>query len=185
MKAFPGITPESPDWKHHRRLGKMCNFLKNYGGGIGALQEKLDVPPAVAEALNRGYYEAFPKILVYQKWVEEQITLYGFVTNVYGRRYYLQSNRNAYKGYNYVIQGGCADIVKDKEINVHELLKTHKSKMVLPIHDELMVRIFRDEKYLVKEIMAIMDDCKDVIDTIPMVCEPEMTSTNWADKEEI
>jgi len=185
MKAFPGMTPEHQEWKHFRRLGKMCNFLKNYGGGIGAIQEQLGVPPDIAEALNRGYYEAFPKILTYQKWVEDQITIYGFVTNIYGRRYYLKSNRNAYKGYNYLIQGGCADIVKDKEIRVFELLKDKKSRMILPVHDELILDIDDNEEYLVEQVAEIMNDCKGYIDTIPMVCEIEVSTTNWADKKEI
>jgi DNA polymerase-1 len=160
----------------------MCNFLKNYGGGIGALQSKMGVSPEIAEALNRGYYEAFPKILDYQKWVESEIATYGYVTNLFGRRYYIKYNNNAYKAYNYLIQGGCADFVKDKEIQVYELLKKYKSKLLLPIHDELVIRIDDDEPWLIDKIKEVMDDCRYFISTVPMYCEPEYTTTNWAEK---
>ena len=184
MKAFPWLTKDDPKWDHYRRLGKMCNFLKNYGGGIVALQTKMGVDADTASALNRGYYEAFPKILIYQKWVESEIASKGFVENVYGRRYYLQHNNNAYKAYNYLIQGGCADIVKDKEIRVWELLQGKKSRTLLPVHDELMVSIADGEEYLVPFIKAIMDDCADVIKSVPMIVDVEFTTTNWADKED-
>ena len=91
-----------------------------------------------------------------------------------------------YKGCNYLIQGTCADMVKIFEINVHNYLKRNglKSKMVLPIHDELMLLVHKDEMFVIEEVKRIMEDVGDVIKNIPMISEPEISKTNWAEKEE-
>lgn len=185
LKAFPGLTKEHKDFKHYRSLGKMCNFLKNYGGGINALKNSLKVNDEIASALDKGYYEAFPKIKEYQNWVEQNLTTRGYVSNIYGRRYYISSYSNFYKGYNYPIQGGCADLLKEKEIEVYKLLKDKKSRMVLVVHDELQIEIAQGEEYLIKQIKDILDDNKHIVDTVPMICDVERTDTSWAEKYDI
>jgi DNA polymerase-1 len=185
LEAFPELgSKKHPEFSHYRRLGKMCNFLKNYGGGVEAIKSQIIDNDEIAIKLNKGYYNAFPKILDYQKWVEENLVRYGFVENVFGRRYYLQSSNYYYKAYNYIIQGSCADIVKEKEIQMYHFLKPYKSKMLLPIHDEIQVAVADGEEYLVPEIQKIMQDTKRYIPSIPMTCDVEVTHTSWADKED-
>ena len=186
LKAFPNLTVDHPDFKHYRRLGKVGNFLKNYGGGLQAIKDKLHVDDEIANAINRGYYEAFPKILDYQRWVESQLSKYGYVENIFGRRYYLRSSNLFYRAYNYLIQGGCADLMKQKEIRVYNFLKEHKlkTKVLLPVHDELQLSIPFDEHWIVPKIKGIMDDNKDYIASVPMICDIEMTSSTWADKKD-
>ena len=163
----------------------MWNFLKNYGGCIDAIKSQIINNDEIASKLNKGYYNAFPKILDYQKWVEDNLTQYGFVENIYGRRYYLQSNNYYYKAYNYIIQGSCADMMKEKELQVYDLLKPYKSDMLLPIHDEIQISIADGEEYLVPQIKKIMESTSNVIKTIPMTCDVEVTNTSWAEKENL
>lgn len=186
LEAFPELgSTDHPEFSHYRKLGKMCNFLKNYGGGIDAIKHQIIDNDEIAVKLNKGYYNAFPKILDYQKWVEDNLTQYGFVENIYGRRYYLKSKNYYYKAYNYIIQGGCADIVKEKEIQVYEFLKPYKSQMLLPIHDEIQISIADGEEHIVPQIKTIMESVDNVMKTIPMVCDIELTHTSWADKESL
>ena len=56
--------------------------------------------------------------------------------------------------------------------------------MVLPIHDELMLLVHKDEMFVIAEVKRIMEDVTDVIKYIPMVSEPEISYTNWAEKED-
>mgnify|MGYP002523812163 CR=1 FL=1 len=56
--------------------------------------------------------------------------------------------------------------------------------MVLPIHDELCLSVPLDEMFVIKEVKRIMEDVTDVIKSIPMIAEPEVTYTNWAEKKE-
>lgn len=186
LKAFPHITKESPDFDHYRRLGKVANFLKNYAGGKEAIMEQLDIDEEMAGLLDKAYYQAFPKVRDYQRWVDKQMNTYGYVENLYGRRYYIQNKRLIYKTYNYIVQGGCADLMKEKEILVHDYLKKHglKTRILLPVHDELQLSIPKDEEWIVPVIKGIMDDNGSRINTLPMICDVEVTNTNWAEKED-
>lgn len=183
--AFPDLDPSSDEFKKKRKLGKRCNFLKVYQGGVQALKESLDVSEEVAKALDDAFYKAFPRIKDYQEWVNEQLTTYGFIENLYGRRYYMEDSRQFYKGCNYLIQGTCADMVKTFEIKVYNYIRENNLgiKMVLPIHDELIFLVpYGEEKY-VKDLKHIMEDTLDVIKNIPMIAEVEMSETSWRDKK--
>lgn len=184
--AFPDIDPNSSEFKKKRKLGKRANFLKVYQGGTYALQSSLEISMEVAEALDKAFYKAFPKIREYQEWVSQHLREHGYVENLYGRRYYMNDSRSFYKCCNYLIQGTCADMVKIFEINVWKYLRKNnlKSKMVLPIHDELMLLVHKDEMFVIKEVKRIMEDVTDVIKYIPMISEPEISYTNWAEKVE-
>lgn len=184
--AFPFLNNDihHPEFKHYRRLGKMCNFLKNYQGGIGAIMQQLNVPQEIAKSLDDAYYKNFPGIKGYQQWVESELTNYGRVKNLYGRAYFMKSSKNYYRACNYVIQGTCADLVKIAEIKVDKLLKDKKSKFILPIHDEFMCLIHKDEVDLIPKIKEIMQDTKVEIPLIPMISEVEYSAISWADKKE-
>lgn len=183
--AFPDLDPDSEEFKKKRKLGKRCNFLKVYQGGVNALRDSLEVSQEVAEALDNAFYKAFPRIKDYQDWVNEQLSTYGFIENLYGRRYYMEDSRQFYKGCNYLIQGTCADMVKTFEINIYNYIKENNLgiKMVLPVHDELIFLVpYGEEKY-VKDLKHIMEDTLDVIKNVPMIAEVEMSETSWKDKK--
>lgn len=183
--AFPELNRDvnHPEFSHYRKLGKVCNFLKNYQGGVEAIMEQLDVGEDIAIKLDRAYYETFPIVREYQRWVVNTLHKHGFIEGLYGRRYYMKNSKWFYKASNYIIQGSCADMVKSVELKVDKLLLGTKSSFVMPIHDEIVVRVHNSELHLVEEIKAIMDNVPEV-PWVPMICEVEYTKTNWADKEE-
>jgi DNA polymerase-1 len=187
LKAFPHITPQDSDFSQYRALGKRANFLKNYGGGLGAIKAQLKLSDEVAQALNRGYYEAFPKVLDYQKWAENQVLINGFAQNLYGRRYYIQNTNFAYKMYNYLIQGSCADLLKENEIKLYEYFSYFdlKSEMKLVVHDEIQFAVKHGEEHIIKDIVNILQDNRDFIPNIPMIVGVEVSQTNWAEKRDI
>lgn len=184
--AFPFLNNDKthPEFKHYRRLGKMCNFLKNYQGGVGAIMSQLNVSQDIATKLDDAYYTNFPGIKGYQNWVEQELNTYGRVKNLYGRAYFMKHQKNFYRACNYVIQGSCADMIKIAEIKLDKLLRDKKSKFVLPIHDEFMILVSEDEQYLIPVIREIMQDTKKEMPLIPMISEVEIASKNWADKSE-
>jgi DNA polymerase-1 len=186
LKAFPHLTVDHPDFKQYRPLGKVANFLKNYAGGVKAIVEQLGVSDEIAQALNDGYYQAFPKVLDYQKWIEISLAQQGYVSNIFGRRYYIRDGAKYYKAYNYMIQGGCADLLKNKEIKLYNYIQRNniKSKILLPVHDELQVSVVEGEEWIIPQIKAILDNNDEYIGTLPMTCDVEVTHTSWADKED-
>jgi DNA polymerase-1 len=145
--------------------------------------EQFGFDKKTAEKLNQAYYDAFPKILDYQKVVTETFLRRGFVKNRYGRRYYLENKRFAYKLYNYIIQGTCADMLKEKIIEVDQLLQFYKSRFQMNIHDEMSFEIADGEEFLIPFIKEIMEQVDWM--TVPVVADVEKTTTNWAEKENI
>lgn len=122
----------------------------------------------------------------YQKAVQAELNLKGFVSNLYGRRYYIEKSTNFYKGNNYVIQGTGADALKEAEIKICEYLKDKKSRFILPIHDELAIEVApEEESYVPKAVKEMMESIGEVIKYIPMVAEVEATDTNWSAKKEV
>ena len=136
--------------------------------------------------MSDAYNKAYPGVIEYQKAVQGELNIKGFVTNLYGRRYYIEKSTNFYKGNNYVIQGTGADALKEAEIKICEYLKDKKSRFILPIHDEIAVEVHPDEEsYVPKKLKEILEACGEVIKYCPMVCEVEMTTSNWAEKKEV
>jgi DNA polymerase I-like protein with 3'-5' exonuclease and polymerase domains len=76
--------------------------------------------------------------------------------------------------------------MKIKEIDIANFLKANnlKSRILLVIHDEVQVSIPKDEEWIVPEIKKILDDNNTIINTLPMLCEVEVTNKSWADKED-
>ncbi len=183
MEAFPEVDPTTPEFKELRALGKATNFAKNYGATAGALMTQFGFTKDVAAKMDEAYYKAFPKILDYQKLVRDSYTRRGFVKNRYGRRYYLGDRRFVYKLYNYIIQGTCADMLKEKIIEVDSFLKPYKTRFQMNIHDELSFEVYKGEEFLIPTIKKMMEDVDWM--TVPVVADVEVTHTNWAEKEAV
>jgi DNA polymerase-1 len=180
-EAFPDVEEGTDEFKRLRGLGKATNFAKNYGATKTALMEQFGFEESVATKLDKAYYLAFPKILDYQNLVRKIYYQRGYVKNMYGRRYYMKNKSFAYRLYNYLVQGSCADMLKSKIVAVHNLLTPYKSRFQMNIHDEMSFEIYDGEEFLIEKIKAIMEDVPKMI--VPVVAEVETTKTNWAQKE--
>ena len=150
------------------------------------MASNLNVSLDIATKLSDAYNESYPGVIKYQDAVQAELNLKGYVTNLYGRRYYLENSNNFYKANNYVIQGTGADALKEVEIQICDYLKDKKSRFILPIHDEVAIEVAPDEESFVpKRIKEIMEGVGNVIKYVPMVSEVEMTETTWAEKHEV
>lgn len=189
LTAFPEFADKTDTKefkKKWRYLGKSTNFAKNYGCGAKTLASNLNIDLVTATKLSDAYNNAYPGVIEYQKAVQAELNLKGFVSNLYGRRYYIEKSTNFYKGNNYVIQGTGADALKEAEIKICEYLKDKKSRFILPIHDELAIEVApEEESYVPKAVKEMLESCGEVIKWVPMVVEVESTDTNWAEKKEV
>jgi DNA polymerase-1 len=146
--------------------------------------DMLNVTEDVARKFLDGFKMTYPNVRVYQNYVQQELGAKGFVTNLYGRKYYMDDSSNYYKCNNYLIQGSAADMLKEVEIKICEFLKNKKSRFIMPIHDEVQIEIPPEEESIVpKKIKEIMEDVMDKIPHIPIVAEVEKTSTTWAAKK--
>ncbi len=171
--------------KFWRYIGKMFNFMRNYGGGAGKASEALEIEMYIAEALVKGWSSTFPKVAYYQRKVAQTIQNQHYATNMYSRMYYLTDTDKAYKVGNYLVQGTCADMFKDFIIKINTFLRKNscKTKALANIHDEIQFLVYDGEEWIYPHIKQIMEDVDWM--QVPVVVDLEIADTCWAEKKEV
>jgi DNA polymerase-1 len=147
-----------------RRTIKAMSYGLAYGLSSFGLSQTLDIDPAAAAELMSKYFERFGGIRDYLKTVVVAAREKGYTETVLGRRRYLpdlnHENRQRRDiaeraALNAPIQGSAADIIKiamlnvSKEINQNQL----KSRLLLQVHDELILEVAQGEKDQLEEIV--------------------------------
>lgn len=152
------VTPEL------RKRAKAVNFGILYGMGAFSLSEDLHTSVANAKAYIESYFAAYPQIDAYLRGVIADAYRDGFVTTLFGRRRYIpelkMQNKNMQHfgervAMNSPIQGTAADIIKIAMIRTDRALKEAglDARLVLQVHDELIVECRADVAEKAKEIL--------------------------------
>lgn len=151
-----------------RRNAKAVNFGIVYGISKWSLSEDIGVSVQEAEQYIESYLRRFSGVRAYMHDIVAFAKENGYVTTLYGRRRDLpelkSSNFNIRSmgeriALNTPIQGTAADIIKIAMLRVSKALREQKlqAKLVLQVHDELIVECPEEEKdtviYLVREEM--------------------------------
>lgn len=155
---FEEVTPLQ------RRNAKAVNFGIVYGISSFGLSQDLDISRKEAGEYIRRYFETYPGIKGFLDGLVEEAKERGFVTTMYGRRRpipELKSSNFAQRSFgervamNSPIQGTAADIIKIAMIRVHDRLKKEglKSRLILQVHDELLIEAFEEEAEQVEKIL--------------------------------
>ncbi len=143
--------------KIDRKQAKTVNFLTLYGGGVELLSQNLKIPFSAAQGIQNAIFQSAPEIRKFINACIDSARQRGYVINWMGRRSHFSNSRFAYKAPNYIISGGCADVVKEAMNNIDDELASTKSRMVMTVHDELPTEIHESEiaklPYLIKEHM--------------------------------
>ncbi len=153
--------------KQLRSKAKAVNFGIVYGISEFGLAEQIDIKRNEAKQYIDQYLETYHGIRDYMTNIVEEAKRKGYVTTLFGRRRYIQElNSKNYMvrkfgdraAMNTPIQGTAADIMKIAMIKVYNELKNRnlKSKIVLQIHDELLIETFIEEK---EEVKKLLKDC--------------------------
>ncbi len=164
-----------------RKHAKTLNFLLIYGGGTGALAENLKISLGEAQTLKQKYFDACPNVASFMQKVSQKARTRGFVFNWAGRKYDFLDN--FYKAPNYLIQGGCADIIKKAMLDVQTLLFKYRSKLIMQVHDELIISLHKSELELVPLIKELMERAYEHR-YIPLTAGVSYSYSSWADKKE-
>lgn len=148
-----------------RRKAKTANFGIIYGISAFGLRQRISgISLGEAREIIEGYFASYPKVKSYIDRVIGDAREMGFVETLFGRRRYLpdinsgNANTRAFAERNAVnapIQGSAADIMKLAMIAVHRRLQAEglQSKMILQVHDELVVDTLRSEQERVERIL--------------------------------
>ncbi len=158
-----GIPPEMVN-ADMRRMAKAVNFGIIYGISAHGLSQNIKISQAKAKEYIDLYFKRFPKIKGYLEDCVDEAKSLGYVTTITGRRRQIpelsSSNYNVRMfgeraAMNMPLQGSAADIMKIAMLKVDSAMKQAglKSKIVLQIHDELIVDCFIEEKEQVKAIL--------------------------------
>ncbi len=148
-----------------RRKAKTANFGIIYGISAFGLSQRLDIPRKEARDIIEGYFASYPRVKEYMDRVVEKAKEEGYVSTIFGRRRYLNdiASRNAVarglaerNAVNAPIQGSAADIMKIAMINVHRRFREEgiRSRVILQVHDELVVDMLRAEQQRVIAIVT-------------------------------
>ncbi len=147
-----------------RRMAKAVNFGIIYGISDYGLSQNANLSLKKAHDYIRLYFERFPKIKAYLDACVESAKCEGYAVTLAGRRRQIPELKSANYNLrsfgervamNMPLQGSAADIMKIAMLRVDEAIMRErlKSKIVLQIHDELIVDCYNEEAERVKEII--------------------------------
>ena len=150
--------------KEQRTKAKAVNFGIVYGISDFGLSEQLKIPRKEAKQYIEQYLEKYQGIKKFMETIVETAKKEGYVETLFHRRRYIpEINSNNYMirqfgsriAMNTPIQGTAADIMKLAMINIYnELNKQNlKSKIILQVHDELLIEAIPEEKEKVEQIL--------------------------------
>ncbi|WP_308904132.1 DNA polymerase I [Neisseria subflava] len=184
-----GIAPEnvSPE---QRRYAKTINFGLIYGMGQYGLAKSLGIDNLSAKTFIDRYFARYLGVAEYMQRTKEQAAAQGFVETLFGRRLYLpdihNKNANARAGaeraaINAPMQGTASDLIKRAMIDVSRWLSDDllQSKLIMQVHDELVLEVPEAELDLVKEkLPQIMAKVDEGMLKVPLVAEVGV-GMNW------
>ena len=148
-----------------RSGAKAVNFGIVYGIGEFSLSQDLKISIKEAKQYIENYLNTYPSIRRYMTDIVENGKRLGFVTTLLNRRRYIPELRASNKitqgfgervALNAPVQGTAADIIKIAMVNVYKRLKAEglKSKLILQVHDELIVEAEPGEQQKAAEILV-------------------------------
>jgi DNA polymerase-1 len=156
--------PENEIDDETRSKAKAINFGIIYGISAFGLARQLGIGRKEAAEYIKSYFEAYPGIEAYMKKFIDFARTNGFVETLSGRKCFIHeiNNKNPMirqeaerLAINAPIQGGAADIIKKAMINIDKKLreKNLRSKIVLQIHDELLIEAPQNEVEIASNLL--------------------------------
>jgi DNA polymerase-1 len=182
-----GVTPleVGPD---QRRVAKSINFGLIYGMSAFGLARQLGLERSAAQTYIDRYFARYPGVARYMEEAREAARQHGYVETAFGRRLWFpdirSSNGNRRQGaeraaINAPMQGTAADLIKLAMIAVQDWLEKSglKSKLVLQVHDELLLEVPDDKLVAVRtHLPRLMGQVAEL--KVPLVVEVGV-GPNW------
>ncbi|PJO77610.1 DNA polymerase I [Neisseria brasiliensis] len=184
-----GVAPENVS-ADQRRYAKTINFGLIYGMGQYGLAKSLGIDAVSAKNFIDRYFARYPGVADYMQRTKEQAAQQGYVETQFGRRLYLpdihSKNGNARAGaeraaINAPMQGTASDLIKRAMKDVRQWLVSDglQSKLIMQVHDELVLEVVESELDLVKQkLPEIMADVAKGELNVPLVAEVGV-GKNW------
>ncbi len=186
--VFKAKTKE--ELKEKRRFAKIVNFAIAYAVEPFGLSQRVGISRKEAKQVIEDYYNTYTGVRRFMDEVPEQARELGYVRSLYGRIRPIPAinDRNANlrfraerEAINMPIQGTASDIVKIAMLKVDEALRGEdcKARMVMQVHDELLVEAPKNEAERVAAILKREMESAVELD-VPLEVEVG-TGDNWMD----
>lgn len=172
-----------------RILAKLLLFGLVYGIGPSSAMKLIGCTYEEAKKYLDDFRKAFPQMTKFMEEFSRKAEVNGFIHNAYGRRLYVDPDLS-YMSVNYLVQGSCADMLKNKMIEVTALLNRLgvDGGIIMTIHDELIIEIANRfaSKTLLLKIKDIMEDHNgkySQFKKLKVEVSKIVSSGNWSQKE--
>lgn len=154
--------PEDEITPAERSRAKAVNFGVIYGMSAFGLSSNLHITRKEADSYIKDYFAKHGKV---KAFMDEQVALakeQGYVTTILGRKRYIKEiNASQYMvrqlgerlAMNSPIQGSAADIIKIAMVNIYRALQPYKSRLILQVHDELIIETYKDEESQIRDLL--------------------------------
>ena len=173
-----------------RRNAKAVNFGIIYGIGAFSLSQDLEITKKEADEYIQAYFTKYPKIKTYLQDMVNRAIQKGYAETICHRRRampelqsanFIQRSFGERVAMNMPIQGSAADIIKIAMIKVYHALQAggYRSRLVLQVHDELLIETHKEELEQVKQILKENME-QAVALTVPLDVEIHQ-GENWLD----
>jgi len=160
--VFGAKTPA--ELKIARRNAKITNFAIAYAVEAYGLSQRVGISRVEAKKVIEDYYETYKGVKTFMEETPKAAREQGYISSIYGRRRYVPAikdrnfnvrHRAEREAINMPIQGTASDIVKMAMLKVDAALKREnlKTRMVMQVHDELLLESPNDEVERAKEIV--------------------------------
>lgn len=181
-------TPLDEVTSAQRRDAKAVNFGIVYGISSFGLGQDLNITKKEADMYIKKYFETYPKVKEFLDNLVEEGKKNGYVTSLFNRRRpipelnssnFMQRSFGERVAMNSPIQGTAADIIKIAMIRTNQKLKDLKlkSRLLLQIHDELLIETHKDE---IEQVATILRDEMQGAATLHVPLEVEVKQgNNW------
>jgi DNA polymerase-1 len=182
-----GVTPLEVS-NEQRRAAKAINFGLIYGMSAFGLARQIDVDRTAAQTYMDRYFARYPGVARYMEETRAAAKENGYVETIFGRRLWLPDIRSSNVGrrqgaeraaINAPMQGTAADLIKLAMIAVQDWLDREglQSRLILQVHDELVLEVPDDELAAVKEALPkLMAGVAKL--SVPLVAEVGV-GANW------
>lgn len=174
-----------------RTRGKMILFGILYGMGAATFAENIGESKAQAKVYLDEYFKSFPGIADFMNRSQVNGVANGFVRNLYGRKYNVDSS-SSYKTTNYLVQGSGADMVKEKLMETQKYIDESgvDAHIILTVHDEIIFEIKASQatKKFLQGIKAIMENHHGRLPLIKKMCvecKKVPPNGNWDKTEKV
>lgn len=167
-----------------RKYAKNCSFGLGYGMQLPTMTETFGWSKEEAERIAMLYHEGAPFVKATMDKVSEVIVHRGFIKTLAGRHCHLSSyngrvdTRSAYKGFNKLIQGSAADMLKKAVVTLDERGLLDIFSLLLLVHDEVDFNIPKRVEAInrLPEIQEVMEHTFPI--AVPIRVDPEV-GRNW------